>query len=1214
MGVQWTKEQRQVIELRNRNILVSAAAGSGKTAVLVERIISMITDPLHPIDIDRLLIVTFTKAAAQEMRERIGAAIEGCLEKSPGNEHLQRQTSLIHSAQIMTIDSFCSYVVRNYFHLTDLDPGYRMGEEGEMKLLKADVAAEVLEEAYAGKQEEFLEFIESYSTGKTDEGIEEMIRKLYEFSMSYPWPGEWLEVCRQAYRAENIEELESSSFMEILACDTRHTLEEAREILCQAVRIAGGAEGPYMYLDALESDLRQVEALLAAQTYRKRWEGFSSLNFQRLSSKKDKTVSDNFRALVKELRNQAKESVKELGEQYYFSEPEEVMQNIRQAAVPVQVLIDLTLRFQSVFAAKKREKNILDFSDLEHFALEILVEHRAEGDVPSAAARELADRYEEILIDEYQDSNFVQEKLLTSVSRLAQGRYNLFMVGDVKQSIYRFRLARPELFMEKFHKYTLGESECQRIDLHKNFRSRKEVLSGVNFIFRQIMGEELGGVEYDDEAALYPGAVFPEKADGEEFLATEVLLVEKDEKEWREMESEESDRELEARAVASRILEIVGREQVLDKKTGTYRPARYRDCVILLRTISGWADVFGRILNGKGIPVNVTSRTGYFSALEVVTVLNYLHICDNPRQDIPLAGVLTSPLAGFSSEEMAAVKGACRELSLYDSLAAWEEETVGKLERGEELTGLEEKIHHFFSLYERLRKKVPYTPIHQLIKDILRETGYMEYARALPDGEIRGANLQMLMEKAMDFEKTSYRGLFNFIRYIEYLQKYSVDFGEAAVSSENEDTVRIMSIHKSKGLEFPIVFVGGMGKRFNQQDARSKLVLHPDLGIGADCMDHRLRTKCPTLNKKVIQRQTVLENLGEELRVLYVALTRAKEKLILTGTIDHLEKKTASWQMLRGRKEEPLPYGVLSKAGCYWDWILPALFRHKGREEESLFRITRISPLTLVEEEAVEQGMRKVQRERFLHWDTKTVYDREAAKDIEERFAFTYPYEHLRDVPVKVTVSEVKSGRLGREDSFELLEESPVIPYVPDFMKEEKGELSGAARGTAYHRLLERLDFEKTESPEAVEAQIVALTSQGKLTVEMARCISVKQIWEFCCSSLGKRMKAAARAGELFREQQFMMGVPAVSLNARWDADETVVVQGIIDGFFREGDGIVLVDYKTDWVPDREEDFLKEKYGAQLDVYAEALERLTDGKMKEKIIYSFYLGKGILVK
>jgi ATP-dependent helicase/nuclease subunit A len=1232
MGVQWTKEQQQVIQLRDRNILVSAAAGSGKTAVLVERIISMITDPQKPMDIDRLLIVTFTKAAAGEMRERIGAAIEKLLEEEPENEHLQRQSSLIHSAQIMTIDSFCSYVVRNYFHLTDLDPGYRMGEEGEMKLLKADVAAEVLEEAYENGEKDFLEFIESYSTGKTDEGIEEMILKLYEFSMSYPWPKEWLESCRMAYQAGDLEELEKSSWMEMLVRDTRQGLDEIKSIIGQALEIAGEEEGPYMYTEALESDLRQVEMLLEAKNYEERREGFANLAFVRLSAKKDQKVSENLRDMVKELRNQGKEALKELGEQYYFTSTEEMLQNINGASVPVQVLIDLTLAFGDAFAGKKREKNLLDFSDLEHFALEILVEHGTEGDRPSAAARELSERYEEILIDEYQDSNFVQEKLLTSVSRLSRGEHNLFMVGDVKQSIYRFRLARPELFMEKFHRYTTGDSSCQRIDLHKNFRSRSEVLAGVNFIFRQIMGQELGGVEYNQEAALYPGAVFPPQEEGEDFLPTEVLLVEKDDKDWKEMESEESERELEARAIGSRILQIVGKEQVLDKKSGEYRPARYQDCVILLRTITGWADVFGRVLGGMGIPVNVTSRTGYFSALEVVTVLNYLHICDNPRQDIPFAGVLTSPLGGFSAEELAVLKAACPELNLYNCLQACEAGAQKKLEEGRQLTGTEQKVVTFFALYDRIRRKVPYTPIHQLLKDILRETGYMEYAAALPEGELRRANLQMLIEKAMDFEKTSYRGLFNFIRYIEYLRKYSVDFGEASISSENEDTVRIMSIHKSKGLEFPVVFVGGMGKRFNQQDARSKLVLHPDLGIGADCIDHQLRTKCPTLMKKVIQRQTALENLGEELRVLYVALTRAKEKLILTGTIDHLEKKAASWQRLYGIREELLPYGMLSKAGCYWDWILPALARHRGMEvlyqkyertgpvfhplyeDEARFQIRCISPLELVEEEAVEQGLRMVQKERFQHWDTSVVYHEETAAAIQEKFSFIYPFENLRDIPVKVTVSEVKSGRLGREEAYELLEEPEIIPYVPDFMKEESGELTGAARGTAYHRLLECLDYGRTESPEAVRTQIDALLRQGRLTAGMAGSIRVDQIWEFCNSPLGQRMRTASLKGMLHREQQFMLGVPASSLGERWNTQETVVVQGIIDGFFYEEDGIVLVDYKTDWVPKGRESFLTEKYRTQLDTYGEALERLTGNRVKEKIIYSFYLGKGIPVK
>ena len=679
MGVMWTTEQQKVIDSRDCNILVSAAAGSGKTAVLVERIISMVTDPVHPVDIDRLLIVTFTRAAAGEMRERIRLAIEKKLAEDEDNEHLQRQSTLLHHAQITTIDSFCSYVVKNYFHLIDLDPSYRMAEEGELRLMQGDVAAQVLNDAYDRKEPEFLQFVECFSTGKTDEGIEDMIKHLYAFSVSYPYPEEWLLSCKEAYSISFVEELEQAGWMQMIKEDIRKSLQEAMNLADAALETARGEGGPYYYENALESDRIFVQKLLQTDSFEEWQKLFSGLSFARLAAKKDPQVSEEAKELTKNLRQQVKDLLGELKEQYFALSLEDAAEYVRMAGGPVGVLIDLTLAFARAFAEKKREKNILDFSDLEHFALKILVDHSGEKDKRTQAAKELADRFAEVMIDEYQDSNFVQEKLLNAVSKMEEGNNNIFMVGDVKQSIYRFRLARPDLFMEKFKTYSTAGGKCLRIDLHKNFRSRKEVLDGVNFLFYQIMGEALGKVEYDDAAALYPGASFPpypagqdgepdaseNQQDGGSDAAekrqnsaadTELILVETDEEEWKVMESGENVQELEARAAAARIQELVGSYPVLDKTTGQYRPARFGDCVVLLRTLSGWSETFKRVLNAQGIPASVTTKTGYFSASEVMTVLNYLRILDNPLQDIPFTGALHNLPGGFSMEELARVK------------------------------------------------------------------------------------------------------------------------------------------------------------------------------------------------------------------------------------------------------------------------------------------------------------------------------------------------------------------------------------------------------------------------------------------------------------------------------------------------------------------------------------------------------------------------------
>ena len=816
MEMKWTPEQQKVIETRNANVLVSAAAGSGKTAVLVARILSMITDLEHPVSIDELLIVTFTRAAAGEMRERIRLAIEARIEEeekqedSPKKdqmlEHLRKQNTLLHHALITTIDSFCAYIVRNYFHLIDLDPSFRVGEEGELRMLQGDVAERILSEAYEQGSEEFHEFVEAFSTGRSDDGLVELIRKLYIFSTSYPYPKEWLGSCKDEYQISSVKEVEQAPWMQLLKSDIEKNLEEIRMLAEVGIALCRQEDGPYLYEEALSQDLKTVELLLKADSFEAQQEVFSHLSYARLSGKKMPEASENKKELVKNYRNQIKDGLNEIKEQYFGVPFETAAKYLQEAGGPVGVLIDLTLRFSEAFAEKKREKNLLDYSDLEHFALEILIHHTENGDERSEAAKELSAHFYEILIDEYQDSNLVQEKLLTAVSRMEEGQNNIFMVGDVKQSIYRFRLARPDLFMEKYHSYLQKAGDKVRIDLHKNFRSREEVLAGINFIFYQIMGESLGGVEYDEDAALYAGAVFEENSEPV-LRETELLLVESDEAEWKQMETEENVQELEARLVADKIQEIVGKFPVVDKENGGYRKAEYGDIVILLRTMNGWAENFKKILESRGIPASVTTKTGYFSAQEVVTVLNYLRILDNPLQDIPFAGVLLNLPDAFTMEELAKIKCAGKEssdetLKFFECMLLYEK-TDGAAE-------IQRKISRFLEQFYTLRVKVAYTPIHELLWDIYESLGLIEYYMANALGEQKKANLEMLFEKARDYEKTSYRGLFNFVRYIENLQKYQIDFGEADITASQENTVKIMSIHKSKGLEYNAVYFVGL--------------------------------------------------------------------------------------------------------------------------------------------------------------------------------------------------------------------------------------------------------------------------------------------------------------------------------------------------------------------------------------------------------------------
>lgn len=1223
MGVSWTEEQMQVITLHHKNILVSAAAGSGKTAVLVERIIRMISEGEHPIDIDRLLVVTFTKAAATEMRERISAAIEKRLMENPENEHLQRQLTLIHHAQITTIHSFCQHVIRNYFHVIDLDPSFRIGDEGEMKLIRQDVMQKMLEDYYQEGSEAFLQFSERYASGKTDIELEDQILSLYEFSMSHPWPERWLSECEKEYELHSFEEIEKSPWMEEILRQLCQGAKDGLHLAEEALEIAHTEDGPWYYEEALLADRRMFERMSRCRSYRELSDFFrGETGFVRLSTKRDKNVSDQKKEQIKQLREQEKKLITDYEEDYFFDTPEQILHEMQESAQDVAMLVKLAKSFLERFAQKKADKNMLDFHDLEHFALKILVREEEGKPVPTQIADGLAQQFEEVLIDEYQDSNLVQEMLLRSVSKERFGIANLFMVGDVKQSIYRFRLARPELFMDKYDRYpTEGDTVDRRIDLHRNFRSRKEVLWSVNQIFEQIMTKSLGGVEYDEDAALYPGAVFPERAqEDQEFIKTEILLADLKEEEGSEEEQAQSQRELEARAIGRRILEIVGKEKVLDKETGEYRPAQYRDIVLLLRTVSGWAEPFGEVLDSMGIPSYTGSQTGYFSAVEVQTVLAMLQILDNPRQDIAMAAVLKSPIVGLSGAEMAKIKNAYPQEAFYEGSIRYSRE-------GEEAL-LREKLRHFFEIFEAIRACISYTPIHKILWMILEKTGYDDYVAAMPGGEQRKANLDMLLEKAVSFEAGSYRGLFHFARYIESLQKYEIDFGEATTFSEQENAVRIMSIHKSKGLEFPIVFVCGLNKPFNQQDQRSRLLYHPELGIGCDYVDLKLRTKRPTLLKKAIQSVTKKENLGEELRILYVAMTRAKEKLILTAALDNLDKKIEKWSGLGKWEAKALPNYVIASSSSFLDWVMGSMMRHpagkimveargylpcEGRVEgePAPIQIQVWKLQNFLEEEAKRELEQLALHEDLLHFAVDQTYSEQVRQSLLHIFGIQYPFPDQEEIHGKLTVSELKRRSMESEipDTEMMYEEAQVEEIIPDFI--EKKELSGAAKGTLVHRFLEHFDYRRASTMQQIRAQLEEQIQSGYFSVSESENINLTKIFRFMKSPIGERMAAAERRGELYREQPFVIGVKASEIDERWPQDETVLVQGIIDACFLEDGEFVIVDYKTDFVERGKEKTLCEKYKAQLEYYARALSQTSGRKVKETILYSFWLDQAL---
>lgn len=1265
MAVHFTPDQQRVIDTRDCNILVSAAAGSGKTAVLVERIIQMITDDSHPVDIDRLLIVTFTSAAAAQMRERISRAVSQKLEENPENEHLQRQASLIHNAQITTIDSFCLFVIRNNFNEIGLDPAFRVADESEVKMLEADVMAKLLEEAHTEPTERFLHFVECYSTGTTEKKIEEAILRLYHFSMSYPFPEQWLAERLEDYRLSDVSALSGKKWFQGALAYIGTILQECKNRLRQALEIAGSVGGPIQYAENLVADIELMERFQGASGYDELYDLFTYAAFGRLSAKKTEGVDPVLKDMVKGIRDEVKKSIADLKKFLFQISAEDTLSDMAVCQEMVEELVALTLDFKRMLDASKRDKNVIDFSDMEHFALQILLQRDADGViVPRSTALELQDYFEEIMIDEYQDSNEVQELLLKSISGEEKGRFNRFMVGDVKQSIYKFRLARPEIFMEKYDTYVTNNDGGNRvrIDLSMNFRSRREVTDATNFICSQLMTAKVGNVEYDDRAALYAGASYPEP-ENSSCYQTEILiampdsLMQEDAGDGRAY----SEKETEALMVAERIRQIVGKFPVTDAVTGEPRRAKYSDIVLLFRATAGWDEDFRRILSGQGIPVHVTSRTGYFETLEIQGIVNILRVLDNPLQDIALFGVLRLPYFDFSEEEIAQIRCCAREhckekLFLYEQITFYHEQIMHSDAMADGVSP--EKLGRFLTLISQYRQKVAYTPIKELLQQLITDTGYSAYVGSLPGGDQRTANLELLLEKAGAFQKTSFYGLFHFIRYLETIQDQEVDFGEANILDENADVVRIMTIHKSKGLEFPICFVCGLSKHFNQMDMRQSILMDVELGVGVDYIDPELRLKRKTMRKNVVAQRMKEDTRGEDLRVLYVALTRAKEKLILTGYVGDMDKKLASHIHLTMEDAPKLPYSVMMNAGSYMDMILAALMRHscmqdalveRGyewaghqlpyREAPMRFEIYREAD-SLSERlgtQIKEQGRTFALREELEHAGARS--DRKLADRLRKKLHSTYPHAYLEGLTVKTTVSELKKASY--EEAVSESDELIVMPresYIPDFAAEasevagdgitEPENLAraqtGIQYGTAVHKVMELLSFSKKlclDNPqdEAARKRLYAVlkeeqeqwTAGGFVTGEELACVGMNKIMGFFYSGLSQRMIAAMARNELFKEQPFVLGIGADKLNAAFPATETVLVQGVIDVFFYENDEIVLADYKTDKVSCKEE--LIKRYQTQLDYYQMALEQITGKSVKERYLYSFCLQEEICV-
>ncbi|HBV84629.1 MAG TPA: helicase-exonuclease AddAB subunit AddA [Lachnospiraceae bacterium] len=1289
MAINFTPDQQRVIDTRNCNILVSAAAGSGKTAVLVERIIQMITDDSNPVDIDRLLIVTFTSAAAAQMRERISKAVSQKLEEYPESEHLQKQASLIHNAQITTIDSFCLFVIRNNFNEIGLDPAFRVADESEVRLLESDVMGKLLEEAHTEPTERFLHFIECYSTGTNEKKIEEAILRLYHFSMSYPFPEQWLTERLEDYQIEDVNALSDKKWFQSALTYIRTILQECRNRLQQALEIANSVSGPIQYADNLTSDMILIEKFQRASGYNELHDLFTYSAFTRLSGKKTEGVDPVLKEMVKAIRDEVKKNIADLKKFLFQISVENTLSDMASCQESVEELVSLTLTFKKMLDQLKRDRNVIDFSDMEHFALQILLKRDENGKiVPGNTALELQDYFVEIMIDEYQDSNEVQELLLKCISGEDKGRYNRFMVGDVKQSIYKFRLARPEIFMEKYDTYVINDNSSHqvRIDLSMNFRSRREVTDATNFICSQLMTASVGNVEYDNRAALYVGASYPEPEQVNEkgIYQTELLIATPDSLLVQERDTEVqkySEKEIEAVMVAERIRQIVGVFPITDAVTGEIRPAKYSDIVILFRATAGWDEDFRRILSEQGIPVHVTSRAGYFETLEIQGIVNFLRVLDNPLQDIPLFGVLKLPFFDFTETDITCIRCFARDfmeqedntdkkrrkLFLYEQVQLYYNQvyqlemtaTDQKYEKEirSENSVSRAKLERFFKMITEYRKRVAYTPIEELLQQLIADTAYDAFVGSMPGGDQRMANIELLLEKAGTFQNTSFYGLFHFIRYLETMQEQDVDFGEANILDENADVVRIMTIHKSKGLEFPICFVCGLSKQFNQMDMRKSILMDVELGVGVDYIDPTLRLKRKTMRKNVVVQRMKEDTRGEDLRVLYVALTRAKEKLILTGYVNDFDKKLANNVHLTMESAAKLPYSVLMGANSYMDMILAALIRHncmRALLEERGFEYIRCPlpyreipiEITLYQEtesqaEKIRTQLKKQGKSIALEEELSkaSVYSDATLKTVlDEKLHYVYPHADLEGLTVKTTVSELK--KTSYEEAFSESAELVVLPrehYIPSFALEgteniievpetedipagtshAKKALSGIQYGTAVHKIMELLSFsEKLDTDNKrlyaiLKSEQEQWIAEGTVTAEELACVGINRIKNFFQSNLAKRMIAANARNRLFKEQPFVLGIGADQLKPGFPSTEIVLIQGVIDVFFYENEEIVLADYKTDKVSTKEE--LIARYKNQLDYYQQALEQITGKRVKERYLYSFSLQEEIYV-
>ena len=1166
----WTSKQLQAMTQKGNNILVAAAAGSGKTAVLVERIINKITN--EDIDIDKLLVVTFTNAAATEMRERVLDAIYKKLEEEPDNLNLRKQIILLNKSNISTIHAFCLEVITNNFYRIDVSPNFRLASTPEIELLRMETLEMTFDELYESRDTEFINLINTYCSYRDDDDLKEIILKIYKYIQSMPFPEEWLnEHVEKFNMKECIEDFSKTEWGKILIENAKEVIQEGIKALKQQAVKLQQDEMLIKWNIIINEDIDNLEKLLNINTWDELYNQIADIKFRTWAQ--DKKIESDIKDEAKEIRDKVKSQINDLKNRIFLYNSHQATQDIYEM---YRILVNIERvihKFSQNYQQIKKEKNIIDFNDIEHFALKILIEKDEFGNyVPTEIAEKYQEKFAEITIDEYQDSNEIQEYILNTISR----GNNIFMVGDVKQSIYKFRQSRPELFIEKYNTY-----KENKIQLYSNFRSRDNILNLTNIIFENIMSKNFGNIEYDESEYLNLGLEYPEDKTKKllngipELNIIDLNSIEEDEKEELNIENTV----LEAKFVANKIQELINSNYyVFDKKAG-YRKLQLKDIVILLRKTANIASIYEKEILGLGYPVFSDIGTNYFESMEIQIIINLLKIIDNPDNDIALVSILRSPIWEFTDNELLEIKMLKRNESFYKSLVANKESKNIELRK---------KVTNFLEDIEDFSEKQEYLKLDELIWYIYEKTGFYTYVSLMKNGNIKVANLKMLFEKAKDYEQGSFKGLYNFIKFIDKVTKTGSDMGAPKLIGENEDVIRIMSIHKSKGLEFPVVFLSGTGNQFNMMDLNEKILLHPKIGIGPKYINYERKIQYNTLAKEAIKIQTKKEVLEEEMRLLYVALTRSREKLIITGINKNLEKSSKSKKetINANLSKGKIDISNLKKAKSYLDWIeLVNLFDDRMK---NLINVNIYSPKDIVKKEETKEEKKQI-----------NIEERPINPEINKILTWEYSRKELTTIQGKSSVSEITKQKGEEKIVCELKK--------PKFM-EEKLQLSKAEIGTAVHLVLQKLDFKENYNKEKIEKLLQDLVLRKIMTENQMKSISMEKILNFTKSDLFQEIQNAKK---VFKEQPFYITMPVKQIYEK-DIEEDILVQGIIDLYYiNEKDEIILVDYKTDYVPNKDEQYLIEKYEGQLELYKKAIEQAMNQKVAHTYIYSVYLDKKI---